>query len=100
MRKGPRQPGAAPSTMISWSVNSTPAEAEARDENKVKSRPIASMASVSRSISPSATPMPSEDAARDSPIDFRESRVAVAPPRASTSATRWSVSSGHLIWTK
>ena len=45
MRNGPRQPGAAPSTTISWSVSSTPAEAEAREENSDQSRPIASSVS-------------------------------------------------------
>jgi len=77
-----------------------PAEQLARPDHRRRSLPTAASASVSRAISPSATPTPSALAPRDRPMDFRVLRTATVAPRAPASAMRAAVSSGHLTWTK
>ena len=89
-----------PITTISWLSNSIPADALPRPDHSVQLAPMSASDSDDRSISPSATAAPRALAARESPIDFKVSRVATTAPRRSASAIRWAMSSGHFTWTK
>ena len=98
-RSGPTRPAPEHDDLVAEQFDAGRGRGAARG-NRRQSAPIAASLDARASISPSATAMPSADAARDRPMDFSVSRVAQSAPRACASAIRSGVSSGHLTCTK
>ena len=81
--------GSIPADMLAWA-----------DQSDQSRQMTASDGSAAGAISPSARTTPGADASLDRPMDSYVSSVATDQPRASASAMRALLSSGHFTWTQ